>query len=84
MNAPLLFEVGRRYRAKQSFGSGGSAFVGGGAYEFERDGGYSRYDGCYLYRFKDLAGGRTVYWWLSDGVSCPQQDWQEFFEAVER
>ena len=67
---------GQRYVVKKEFESGAATFVVGEVLAFMQ-GGFSRYDDCYLYEFHDNLGAIKV-WCLSAGVS--EEDWLEFFD----
>jgi hypothetical protein len=60
------FRPGKIYVATESFrGFPLSEFVSGQAYEFQ-DVGYSHYDGCTIFVFREIGGSEPTYWWWHD------------------
>jgi hypothetical protein len=65
------FEKGRTYKATGSFDAFPSGrFVDGNHYVFV-DVGYSHYDSCSIFQFKEVGSANELAWWWSDdqGVS---------------
>ncbi len=72
------FTVGTRYRVKQNFVSGASAFKTDEILIFER-GTYSPYDNCFVYEFTSESDGKKT-WWLHEGK--PTELWQQYFDSL--
>jgi hypothetical protein len=76
-----IFVVGKRYRVRQTFRSGGKfQFFVGEIVRFQRDA-YSHYDNCFVYVFISERDGSEKEWWLNE--EQPPELWQDYFEAVD-
>jgi hypothetical protein len=74
------FERGRTYTAKASFdGFPSCRFVVGQQYIFE-DVGWSHYDSCSIFQFKEVGSSGELSWWLPDDHSI--SECLERFEQV--
>jgi hypothetical protein len=74
-----IFEVGHRYRVKQSVMSGASTFIGGEVIVFQSDG-YSPYDNSFVYEFRSERTGEMKAWWLHQEKS--PDCWMDVFERI--
>ena len=75
-----LFTVGERYRVRKGFVSGTTRFNLGEIVVFERDG-YSYYDNCFAYEFRDPSDGQLKTWWVHE--DAPTDEWKEYFEPAQ-
>jgi hypothetical protein len=74
-----IFTVGFKYRVRQSFRSGASAFVTGEILIFDRNT-YSPYDNSFVYLFHPIGSDEVKGWWLHEEKS--KELWHQYFELL--
>lgn len=73
-----LFTTVSPYRVKVDFSCGGIDFIKGEVLDFVCDG-YSPYDDCFIYEFKDAQGLGKNWILPTDAEACT---WQDLFEPL--